>query len=59
MSSDSVEGREELQPIGAERATEIRKSAATCSRKLFDMIPSFHIRPIEPHSSPLNCHFNE
>ena len=37
ISSDSVEGREELQPIGAERATKIRESAATCSRKLFDI----------------------
>ena len=52
MSSDSVEGREELQPIRAERATEIRESSATSSRKLFDMTVSFHV-------VSLNCHFNE
>eukprot|EP00976_Prorocentrum_cordatum_P081058 1184237-Prorocentrum_minimum.AAC.3 len=32
-----VEGYEELQPIGTECAIEIRESAATCSRKRFNM----------------------
>eukprot|EP00959_Pyramimonas_sp_CCMP1952_P217021 4538833-Pyramimonas_sp.AAC.1 len=50
--SDSVEGddrREELQPIRAERASEIRESAATCSRKFFDMISSRRLVDLSIH----------